>query len=61
MTTEVPMQIIAGDFNRARFAEWLWSRRHRCHLLVRQCAELIEGRWEYFCAIEGQSINGWVN
>ena len=61
MTKQVPMQIVAPDFKRARFAEWLWSQRHRCHLLVRQCAELVEGKWEYFSSVEGKSIDGWVN
>jgi hypothetical protein len=55
------MQIVAPDFKRARFAEWLWSRGQRCHLLVRQCAELVEDRWEDFITVEDQSIEGWVN
>jgi hypothetical protein len=51
------MQTVAPDFKRARFAEWLWSERHRYYLLVRECAELVDGRWEPFIAIEDKSID----
>jgi len=46
----IPMMQIAPDFRRARYAEWCYSEHRGTYLAMLLSEELIEGRWEPFCA-----------
>jgi hypothetical protein len=49
---EIPMVQIEPDYKTARFAEWCITPRGI--ELVRTCADLVGGRWEYFVSIEAR-------
>jgi hypothetical protein len=46
----VPMIQVLPDFRRARSAEWCYSNHRGKYVALLLCEELVEGRWEPFCA-----------